>query len=880
MKRILLLTIVLFSTMSVNAQLISYYKTPLDSLALKIQEISGAKVYYVADASSENLFTFAASESTFLNDVSKALMEAGYVMTSYGGKYYILKGSGISLSLPGNYFAEHPEDGVQVEYMNALTDEEKVVSFANKVYEIGRKENCRGGKVLLKGIVTDVGSGEPVEGITVYSEQYGLYSMTDKYGEYKLMLPAGENDVKLSGLTYDDMTLHTVLYENGTLNVPVKEKVFSLKGAVISSEGSNRRRTELGKEVVHIDRIKHIPSAFGEADVVKALLTLPGVKAVGEASGGFNVRGGAADQNLVLFNDNTIYNSTHLFGMFSAFNPDVVSNVELYKSSIPAEYGGRISSVLEVMGKEGDKNKFKGSAGIGLLTTHLELEGPLSKKTSFVAGGRLTYSDWMLKLLPDGSGYRNGAASFYDVNASVTHKFNDKNSLYAYGYYSKDGFKFNADTTYRYSNLNASIKWRHSINDHHSMSLSAGYDQYLYSTYDTGNSTNAYKFDFGIRQGFAKLGFKVNLSDRHILSYGLNGIFYNLTPGNYSPYGDKSQVNPQSLPTEQAVEAAAYVGDEWSISDRFSADLGVRLAAFNSIAPGSQFYWNPELRVSGKYLASDWLTIKAGFNSMTQFIHLLSNTTSISPTDVWKLSDSDIKPQTGWQAAAGLYSAFMNNTMEFSVEGYYKRLDNYLDYKSGAVLLMQTDLANNVIATRGKAYGVELMLKKLVGSLNGWMSYSYSRTLLQDKSGEGVSAVNRGDWYPAPYDKPHEFKFVGNYKFTHRVNLSLNVDYSTGRPVTIPVSAYTYGNSQRLYYADRNSYRIPDYFRMDASVSIEPGHRLTKLTHFSITFGVYNITGRKNAYSVFFKTENGQVNGYKLCVFGSQIPYINLNLNF
>jgi len=880
MKKILAIWFLLFCSVSARSQVLSYYNVPLDSLARKIQEVSGMKVFFVADPSAKNEFTFATSGSHFVDDAGRALADGGYAMTFYGGNCYILKGSGISLALPGNYFAENPDEGVQVEYLNALTDEEKVVSFANKVYEIGRKENCRGGKVLLRGVVTDVGSGEPVEGVTVFSEKYGLYSMTDRYGEYKLTLPTGGNDIKLSGLTYDDMTLHTILYENGSLNIPVKEKVFSLKGAVISSEGSNRRRTGLGKEVVHIDRIKHIPSAFGEADVVKALLTLPGVKSVGEASGGFNVRGGAADQNLVLFNDNTIYNSTHLFGMFSAFNPDVVSNVELYKSSIPAEYGGRISSVLEVTGKEGDRNKFKGSAGIGLLTTHLELEGPLSKKTTFVAGGRLTYSDWMLNLLPAESGYSQGSAKFYDINASVTHKFNEKNSLYAYGYFSQDGFKFNADTTYRYSNLNASLKWRHTINDHHSLSLSTGYDQYLYSTYDSGNSTNAYKYDFGIRQGFAKLGFKVNLGERHTLSYGLNGIFYNLTPGNYFPYGEKSQVNPQSLPTEQALEASAYAGDEWNISDRFTADLGVRVATFTSIAPGSQFYWNPEFRISGKYLATDWLTVKAGFNSMTQFIHLLSNTTSISPTDVWKLSDSDIKPQTGWQAAAGLYSTFRNNTMELSLEGYYKRLDNYLDYKSGAVLLMQTDLADNVIATRGKAYGVELMLKKLVGSLSGWVSYSYSRTLLQDKSGSGVSSINRGEWYPAAYDKPHEFKFVGNYKFTHRVSLSLNVDYSTGRPVTVPVSAYTYGNNQRLYYADRNSYRIPDYFRMDASVSIEPGHYLKKLTHFSITFGVYNVTGRKNAYSVFFKTENGQVNGYKLCVFGSQIPYVNLNLNF
>ena len=344
---------------------------------------------------------------------------------------------------------------------------------------------------------------------------------------------------------------------------------------------------------------------------------------------------------------------------------------------------------------------------------------------------------------------------------------------------------------------------------------------------------------------------------------------------------EASLVVPKILDQEMGAEAAAYISDTWNMTESISADIGVRYSAFANLRPFT-YYGGPEFRVSAKFLLSDKVTLKAGYNSMRQYIHMLSNTTTMSPTDIWKLSDADIKPQTGWQAAMAFYAMMFNNNVEFSLEGYYKSMDNYLDYKSGSVLIMNSNLVEDVIETRGRAYGAEVMLKKPLGKLNGWVSYTYSRTLLQDKQDAGsVFAVNGGEWYPAAYDKPHDVKFVGNFKFTHRYSISMNVDYSTGRPTTIPVGKYVYGGGYRLYYSDRNAYRIPDYFRMDLALNIEPGHNLKKLSHFSITMGVYNVTGRKNAYSIYYDTTSGEkVQGYMLTIFGAPIPYINLNVKF
>ena len=792
-----------------------------------------------------------------------------------------IDGKDIYASLPVEFFSDGRRE-TDDELLRLINAGNEMVTFANKVYEVGQAENARGDRAYVNGTVRDVLSGEPIAGVVVAAGSGGSYAMTDNDGSFRLALPLGDNTLDFSGFSLEDLHLNVHVNSDGGLDVVMKEKITSLREAVVSAESMvNHRDARMGIEKVRINTINKIPSAFGEADVMKVVLTLPGVKSVGEASSGFNVRGGSADQNLVLFNDGTIYNPSHFFGLFSAFNTDVINDIELYKSSIPAEFGGRISSVLDVRGREGNNKKIQGSLGLGLLTSRFHVEGPIIEdRTTFIVGGRTTYSNWIFNLLPENTSYSGGNASFSDLNASVTHRVDDKNTLQAYGYWSTDGFSFDGDTTFRYSNLNLALKWRHTMSERTGMTVAAGYDRYANTVDDNFNEVSAYSFSTGVTQGFAKIGFNSVLNDRHTLSYGASTVLYNLNTGHMSPLTKVSLVDDRRLAPDRGLESGLYISDNWKPGDKLSVDLGVRVSAFNAFSP-AKFYAAPELRASAKYSILDQLTVKAGFNSMNQYVHLISNTSSISPMDAWHLANADLKPQRGWQAASGLYWTIFDNTVDISVETYYKRVSHSLDYKSGAVLIMNENLAADLVETYGKAYGVEFMVKKTLGKLSGWLAYTYSRTLLKEMEDRGVETINGGAWYNAPHDKPHDFKLVGNYKFTHRYSLSVNVDYSTGRPVTIPVAVYKYGGGYRLAYSSRNGYRIPDYFRMDLALNIDPGHYLRKLTHMSFTIGVYNVTGRKNPYSVYYTTLGGtSIQGYMVSVFATPVPYINLNLKF
>lgn len=820
-----------------------------------------------------------------------SVKDFGHDMKIGGAEYAGTPGDGspryegpVMKVLPGGYFS----DGVDSRHSDMLKymqESNLIASFRNKVYEIGKRTQKRlsaKSTARVTGVVTDVSTGEILQGVAVYDEKTHNYVYTDKSGTYAMSLPLGENVLNFSEMTKEDMAIRVIVNGDGSLDIPMKEKSTMLDEAMISAESrANHRTTKIGLEKVDVKTISKIPSAFGEGDLIKAVLTLPGVKSTGDASTGFNVRGGSTDQNLILFNENTIYNPSHMFGVFSAFNTDVIDNLELYKSSIPVEYGGRISSVLDVKSRNGDPEKVKASLGIGLLTSHFHVEGPIVKnRTTFLLGGRTTYSDWILKNLPASSGYANGSAGFSDLNIGISHKFSDRSSIHAYGYWSNDRFAFSGDTTFHYSNLNASLKYIQKLGDATTMTVATGYDRYKNQLDDSPSVYDAYTLSTSIGQVFAKAGFKTK-AGAHQLSYGANVISYALNRGDMVPAGDSSLVASRHLGVEKAIEPSMYVGDMWQIGEKLALDGGVRLSSFLSTQPSPKFYVHPEFRVSGKYTFNPNLSLKAGLNTMTQYIHLVTNSSSISPMDTWKLSDVDIRPQTGWQAAAGAYWTVWNGKVDLSLDAYYKRTSHYLDYKSGAQLSMNDHLAQDLVETYAKSYGVELMARKSVGKLTGWVSYTYSRALLKEMMDRGAATINHGEWYNAPHDKPHDVKVVGNYQFTHRYSLSFNVDYSTGRPVTLPVGKFVYDGGYKLLYSERNAYRIPDYFRLDLGLTIEPGHYLKQLAHMSFTFGCYNITGRKNAYSVYYSTHGGtDIKGYMVSVFATQIPYVNLNLKF
>lgn len=824
---------------------------------------------------------------------------------------FLSKGTPLTILLPEGYFtgkrkidsATNNNSFVENEETNSI--QEALVD--KKIYEIGERTLAGANIVSMAGYIKDAKTGEPIAGASVYIDKPRIGTSTDQNGYYSISLPRGKHILNVQSLGNRDIKRQIVLFSDGKMNIDAIASIMSLKKVVISSQKlSNVRGTIMGVQKLDIKTVKQVPVIFGEADILRVVTTLPGVKTVGEASTGLNVRGGASDQNLILFNDATIYNPAHFFGMFSAFNPELINNVELYKSSIPANFGGRLSSVLDINSREGNKKEFTGSAGIGLLTSRVNIEGPIQKdKSSFILGGRSTYSNWLFQLLPDE--YKNSSADFYDLNLIVNNQIDKNNTLYFTGYISNDNFKLNSDTAYGYGNKNISIKWKHIFTNKFNSLITTGMDHYNYQINSQKLPLTAYQLSFGIQQTYFKAHFNYNLNNKHNIDFGLNSLYYNLTPGNYEPLGTKSLVVKDIVNKEQAIENALYATDHFTINSKLKLDAGIRLSMFSALGPNTmnvyasgvplttenvlktvnygdgsiiKTYGGPEYRIGLRYVINETLSLKAGYNTQRQYIHSLSNTTAMAPTDIWKLSDANIKPQIGDQISLGLYKNLKSNTIETAIEVYYKNMDNYLDYKSGAKLVMNKHIETDVLGTQGKAYGAEFLVKKIAGKLNGWVSYTWSRVLLRMNDKTAGELINKGEYYPSNYDKPNDITIVANYKFSHRFSISMNSSYSTGRPITLPIGVFSYGGSLRTLYADRNAYRIPDYFRTDFSMNIEGNHKINQLTHNSWSIGVYNLTGQRNPYSIYYVSEKGAVNGYKLSIFGAAIPYINLNIRF
>jgi CarboxypepD_reg-like domain/TonB-dependent Receptor Plug Domain len=791
---------------------------------------------------------------------------------------------------------------------NEHTRQQQILA-ENRLYEIGSKTAKPGAKATIAGYIKVDKSGEPIVGASVLADTLGLAVATDQAGYYSLTLARGRHIIRLTYAGMRDTRRQVILYSDGQLNVEMHEATTTLKAAIVSAEkNSNTKSVQMGVNRLNIRTIRQVPVVFGEADVLKVVLTLPGVTSVGEASNGINVRGGATDQNLILFDGATVYNPTHLFGFFSSFNPDVVKGIELYKSSVPEKFGGRLSSVLDVSMPDGNTKTWSGVAGIGPLTSKLSIEGPIQKdKTTLVAGFRTTYSDWLLNSLPANSAYNNSTANFFDGNLRINHKIDDKNTLTLMGYYSSDQFRLDNDTTYKYSNASANIKWKHIFNNRSNALFTAGLDHYQYGISDTQDSVNGFKLTFRIDQSFFRADFSLAPDNKNQISYGLSTTLFTLHPGTFTPSEKQSLAVDSAVPREQGLETALYLGDQYAVSNRLSVSAGLRYSVFNYFGPHTVYdyapgfprevgtivdttvygsrkvikTWSaPEIRISARYELSGTASIKASFNTLEQYIHMLSNTVAISPTDIWKLSDSHIKPQEGKQVSLGLYKNFAANTIETSVEVYYKWLSNYLDYKSGASLLLNPHIETDVLETKGKAYGVEFLLRKTEGKLNGWVSYTWSRTMLRQNDPLAGELINNGNWYPASFDKPNIFNFIGNYRFSHRYSMSTNLVYSTGRPITLPLAVFVLGGSPGLYYSQRNQYRIPDYFRTDISFIIDGNHKIKQKTHNFWTVGVYNLTGRKNPYSVYFIQTAGTIKGYQLSIFGTQIPFITYTIKF
>jgi len=790
---------------------------------------------------------------------------------------------------------------------NTDTREARQMAENLSVYIGNPSDRDKPGNVTVSGLITDRNIGEPITGVNVFIQKLSIGTNTNQYGYYTLTLPRGIHLVKFSFIGMREKNITLNLFGPGEMNIEMDKTFILLKETVISAQVNNiLQRFEVGAEKINIRSLKLLPTSMGESDLLKGILLIPGVQSVGEGSAGFNVRGGSADQNLILIYGAPVYNSSHFFGFFSAVNTDIIKDVTLYKGGIPSRLGGRISSVLEIGTKEGNNKEFAGSAGISPITTHLMVEGPLKKnKLAYILTARTTYSDWILKLI-DNPILNKSRASFYDLNGTITYSLNKNNKLDLSSYFSHDLFQINSERTYRYNNNIFALKWHHFFSSRFFSSFSINNSFYKYDISDQEVTAEAYRMSHKINS----TGLKADLNwlhGRNEINFGLDLNRYAVMPGNYNPLGDSSLVTLRTIERERALEASLYFEDKFILTDKISLNMGMRMSSFFSFGPQtfmiydprysksrssvidtlnfksgeiSKWYAGPELRISLNYRITDNNSLKVNYSRTRQYIHLLSNTISISPTDTWKLCDYYLKPQIGDQFAIGFYQMFFNSRLETSAELYYKQIQNMLDFKGGATLTMDENIEQNLINGKGKAYGLELVLKLTAGKVLCSIGYTYSRTFIKSTGSFPEEDVNSGNWYPASYDKPNDLVVTFNYLYSRRLSFSSSYTWSTGRPVTYPVAIYYIDKIPLVQYSDRNKYRVPDYSRLDISIKVSGNLRSKKIAHPNLTFSVYNLLARKNVYSVYFRNNGYVVNGYMLSVFGKAIPSVTFSFDF
>jgi len=762
-------------------------------------------------------------------------------------------------------------------------------------------------RATINGYIREASSGEAIIGASIYVEEVADGTVTNQFGYYSITLPVGRYHLKVSYIGWEDEEITVDLRGNGKRDFELFEETVRLEGVTITDreQDANISSVQMNTAKLDIATIKRRPAFLGEVDVIKSIQLLPGVSTVGEGARGFNVRGGGVGDNLVLLDGAPVFNSSHLFGFFSIFNPDVVKDATLYKGSVPAKYGDRIASVLDVNLKEGNTKNWQARGGVGVVSSRVAAEGPLIKdKGSIVIGARASYSDWVLDQVRDIE-IRRSSARFYDANIKLSHQFDEKNKLSFTTYFSRDRFRFAADTLYRYQNALASLSWKHVFKDKWFSNITAVYSDY---TYDVDGLETGFKYN--LKSGIKYAGVRVDLSFfpnlMHKMDFGITAGRYDLTPGEFQPTESNSLIAPITIEEEQSLEASAYWSDEFEINDQLTILGGLRYSWYRQIGPGTDYIYNPEQslsaasiidtlsftdgenmanyqglepRLSLKYSLNQTSSIKVSYQRIRQNLHLISNSAAITPFDTWKTSDRYLSPQISDQFALGYFKNFKENTWETSLELYYRSIDNVPQYKNQAEILLNPLLETDLIVGEGRAYGAELLVKKDVGRLNGWLSYTLSRTERKADGNFLDEKINQGEYYLADFDRTHDFTSVFSYKLSRRWLLASNFTFSTGRPISIPVSRYRLFGVSIAQFSERNTYRIPDYHRLDLSITLDGNHKKNKRWEGSWTFTVFNVYGRKNAYSIFFGTDGDSslINAFKLSVLGSAFPALTYN---
>lgn len=782
-----------------------------------------------------------------------------------------------------------------------------VDSLSQKWIVVG-KEAKRDGLFRVDGKVIDILTGEPLAGVHIFLEEENMGATTDKYGRFMLIILKGDHMLKVSFVGYHTLDLPISVRGNGLLKIRLSEELVELEEVVIATMGAdeNVRSTDLGKFSLSIESIEALPPFIGEVDVLKAITLLPGVATVGEASSGFNVRGGGSDQNLILLGGAPLYNPSHLFGFFSSFNSDVISNVTLYKGGIPAKYGGRGSSVVDLVYKTGSLNDWSGKASIGLISAKLLVDGPIIKnKISFLTAGRSSYSNWILNSIKDDD-VNNSAASFYDINAIINYKINERSDLSYSFYRSSDDFKFTSDTAFFWTNQNHVITWNYDFNKKLLLNLLLARSAYDFSIKNKVGFSN-FELNSGILDQGANIGLVYKFNDNNEISGGIQSKELKIYPGELNPLNSTSAIVSTAVENERGIESGVYLQHDFDLTRKFSITYGLRYSQFrylgeNTVFQYQRLYPRNEESITGQIdynknetirqfdgfeprLAFRWAlnsnsSIKLGFHRMFQYIHLISNTTTIAPTDIWKLSDPYINPEIITQFSMGFFKNFNNNTIETSVEAYYKDLENIVEYKDGAELILNEHLESELLNGDGRSYGLELYVKKKTGRLTGWVSYTWSRSKRQVIGSYPIEIINSGEWFPSNFDKPHNLSTVAEYWLGRKVKFSTIFTYSTGRPVTFPSAKFKYLGRVIAFYNERNLNRAPDYHRLDVSFTFHFSSNKRALKG-DWVFSIYNLYARKNAFSVFFDdVVDSPPQAYKLSVLGIPFPSLSYSFKF
>jgi hypothetical protein len=778
----------------------------------------------------------------------------------------------------------------------------------NKVIEVGNPaEKNNPGNVTISGYITNKDTGEPVPGVTVVENKLSSGTISNEFGFYSLKIPRGIHALRFTFIGMKEKNININIFSSGSLDVEMNSVLIPLKETIVSARKNiTLQRFEVGAEKININTFRIAPTSMGEPDIIKNILLIPGVQSVGEGSAGFNVRGGSADQNLVLLYGAPLYNTSHFFGFFSAVNSDIIKDVTLYKGGIPARYGGRLSSVLDIGAEDGDRKEFKGNAGISPVTTHLKVEGPIKKDTlTYLITARTTYSNYLLRLI-NNPFIGKSRASFWDINGRITYYANKNNRFDFSSYLSHDDFRFRSDTTYNYNNAILAVSWRHFFTGRFLSTFAVNNSSYSYDITETEFSPEAFSLKHNINSTSAKADFNW-FAGNHEMNFGMDMTGYVAEPGKKIPVGDSSLVFSHAIEKQKGLEGALYLDDKFSVTEYLSVNLGVRMSSFLALGPqtvmlydpdytksvptiidtlhyskGSVIrnYGGPEFRISLNFRISDKNSIKINYNKTRQYLHLLSNTSSISPTDTWNLSGYYLKPQTGDQVAFGFYRISSGNRYETSAEMYYKRIRNIVDFKGGANIVMDDNIEKDIVNARGKAYGLELVFKKIEGRFRYSLAYTFSRTFIRSTGKFREEMINDGKPVPASFDRPNDLIASISYFFSRRLNFTANYIWNSGRPITYPVATYIMYDDPLIHYSDRNRYRLPDYSRLDVSLRINSSLLAHRLTHPNWTFSVYNLLGRENVYSVFFRREGDLYTGYKLSVFGSAIPTVSFSFDF